>query len=206
MIVFFRAVKPLNFFVEQIFALQDLRPISIVENDRGFRALIHDAYGGHGYKMPVRSTFTKRLESRYEDTVASVIAEFKDADFVAATTDGWKSDHSGYDYTTITAHYVKDGVVVSRALQTLPCDFVHHTGPNLAKELRECFEKFGILDKLVALAKLPNVAIKATGAPHYSTKGYPFRNIQDGLRRIFESALEAASNRSRELADELGQP
>lgn len=27
-----------------------------------------------------------------------------------------------------------------------------------------------------------------------------------GLRRIFESALEAASNRSRELADELGQP
>lgn len=27
-----------------------------------------------------------------------------------------------------------------------------------------------------------------------------------GLRRVFESALEAASNRSRELADELGQP
>lgn len=27
-----------------------------------------------------------------------------------------------------------------------------------------------------------------------------------GLRRIFEAALEAASNRSRELADELGQP
>ena len=43
------------------------------------------------------------------------------------------------------------------------------------------------LDKLVALAKLPNVAIKATGAPHYSTKGYPFRNIQDGLHRIYDA-------------------
>ncbi|MBN9539145.1 MAG: amidohydrolase family protein [Alphaproteobacteria bacterium] len=43
------------------------------------------------------------------------------------------------------------------------------------------------LDKLVALARLPNVAIKATGAPHYSTQGYPFRNIQDGLHRIFDA-------------------
>ena len=32
---------------------------------------------------------------------------------------------------------------------------------------------FARLDKLVALAKLPNVAVKATGAPHYSTQPYP---------------------------------
>ena len=43
------------------------------------------------------------------------------------------------------------------------------------------------LDKLVALAKLPNVAVKATGAPHYSTQAYPYRNIQDGLHRIFDA-------------------
>src|ERR1700743_1779249 len=43
------------------------------------------------------------------------------------------------------------------------------------------------LDRLLALAKLPNVAVKATGAPHYSTQGYPFRNIQDGLHRIFDA-------------------
>ena len=48
-------------------------------------------------------------------------------------------------------------------------------------------EAFIHLDKLVALAKLPNVAVKATGAPHYSTQAYPFRNIQDGLRRIFDA-------------------
>jgi len=48
-------------------------------------------------------------------------------------------------------------------------------------------EAFIHLDELVALAKLPNVAVKATGAPHYSTEAYPFRNIQDGLHRIFDA-------------------
>jgi predicted TIM-barrel fold metal-dependent hydrolase len=46
---------------------------------------------------------------------------------------------------------------------------------------------FAKLDELVALAKLPNVAVKATGAPHYSTQGYPYRNIHDGLQRIFDA-------------------
>ncbi|MBV9562176.1 MAG: amidohydrolase family protein [Bradyrhizobium sp.] len=48
-------------------------------------------------------------------------------------------------------------------------------------------EAFIHLDELLALAKLPNVAVKATGAPHYSTEPYPFRNIQDGLHRIFDA-------------------
>jgi predicted TIM-barrel fold metal-dependent hydrolase len=48
-------------------------------------------------------------------------------------------------------------------------------------------EAFIHLDELVALAKLPNVAVKATGAPHYSTGPYPFRNIHDGLHRIFDA-------------------
>jgi predicted TIM-barrel fold metal-dependent hydrolase len=46
---------------------------------------------------------------------------------------------------------------------------------------------FGNLDELLPLAKLPNVAIKATGAPGYSTAAYPFRNIHDGLHRIFDA-------------------
>src|SRR3989442_512888 len=42
-------------------------------------------------------------------------------------------------------------------------------------------QAFIYLDELVKTAKLPNVALKATGAPHYSTQGYPFKNIHDGL-------------------------
>jgi predicted TIM-barrel fold metal-dependent hydrolase len=46
---------------------------------------------------------------------------------------------------------------------------------------------FANLDALLSLAKLPNVAIKATGAPAYSSAPYPFRNIHDGLWRIFDA-------------------
>jgi predicted TIM-barrel fold metal-dependent hydrolase len=46
---------------------------------------------------------------------------------------------------------------------------------------------FANLDALLALAKLPNVSIKATGAPAYSSHPYPFRNIHDGLHRIFDA-------------------
>ena len=43
------------------------------------------------------------------------------------------------------------------------------------------------LDELLALARLPNVAVKATGAPAYSTQPYPFRNLHDPLHRIFDA-------------------
>ncbi len=43
------------------------------------------------------------------------------------------------------------------------------------------------LDELLALARLPNVAIKATGAPGYSTQPYPYRNLHDPLHRIFDA-------------------
>ncbi len=46
---------------------------------------------------------------------------------------------------------------------------------------------FENLEELLALAKLPNVAVKATGAPAYSTERYPFKNIHDPLQRIFDA-------------------
>ncbi len=48
-------------------------------------------------------------------------------------------------------------------------------------------DAFANLDALLALAKLPNVSIKATGTPAYSSQAYPFRNIHDGLHRIFDA-------------------
>lgn len=43
------------------------------------------------------------------------------------------------------------------------------------------------LPDMLALAKHPNVAIKATGAPSYSSEPYPYRNIHEPLRRIYET-------------------
>jgi predicted TIM-barrel fold metal-dependent hydrolase len=43
------------------------------------------------------------------------------------------------------------------------------------------------LPELLALAKYPNVAVKATGAPSYSSEPYPHRDIHDHLHRIFDA-------------------
>jgi predicted TIM-barrel fold metal-dependent hydrolase len=40
---------------------------------------------------------------------------------------------------------------------------------------------------LLALAKLPNVAVKATGAPGYSAEAYPYPVMQTYLRQIFDA-------------------
>jgi predicted TIM-barrel fold metal-dependent hydrolase len=43
------------------------------------------------------------------------------------------------------------------------------------------------IPELLALAKLPNVAVKATGAPGYSSEAYPFRAMQTYLRQIYDA-------------------
>ena len=46
---------------------------------------------------------------------------------------------------------------------------------------------FANLSELLALARYPNVAIKATGAPSYSSAPYPYRNIHPYLRQIYDA-------------------
>ena len=46
---------------------------------------------------------------------------------------------------------------------------------------------FRHLPQLLALAKRPNVAVKTTSLPSYTTEPYPFRNLQEPIRRIVEA-------------------
>jgi predicted TIM-barrel fold metal-dependent hydrolase len=46
---------------------------------------------------------------------------------------------------------------------------------------------FADLPNMLALAKLPNVAVKLSGAPSYSSEPYPYRNIHGYLRQIVEA-------------------
>ena len=43
------------------------------------------------------------------------------------------------------------------------------------------------LSELLALAKYPNVAVKATGAPSYSSAPYPYRNIHTYIRQLYDA-------------------
>jgi predicted TIM-barrel fold metal-dependent hydrolase len=46
---------------------------------------------------------------------------------------------------------------------------------------------WGSLPALLALAKYPNVAVKATGAPSYSSGPYPYTDIHDYIHQIFDA-------------------
>lgn len=61
---------------------------------------------------------------------------------------------------------------------------VDHMGrPTGAKDA----EAFATLPELLALARHPNVAVKATAAPGYSSAPYPFSNIHDYLHQIYDA-------------------
>ena len=61
---------------------------------------------------------------------------------------------------------------------------VDHLGRPSGKTDDTAFEN---LSELLALAKHPNVAVKASGAPSYSTDPYPFRNIHGYLQQIYDA-------------------
>jgi len=44
-----------------------------------------------------------------------------------------------------------------------------------------------IQPQLVAAAKFPNVALKATGAPSYSSEAYPYRDIHGHIRQLYDA-------------------
>jgi L-fuconolactonase len=46
---------------------------------------------------------------------------------------------------------------------------------------------FQDVDKLLALARHPNVAVKASAVPCYSTAPYPYLNLHPYLRRVYEA-------------------
>ena len=48
----------------------------------------------------------------------------------------------------------------------------------------ECFAN---LSDMLALAKYPNVAIKASGAPSYSSGPYPYTSIHDYIHQIYDA-------------------
>jgi predicted TIM-barrel fold metal-dependent hydrolase len=43
------------------------------------------------------------------------------------------------------------------------------------------------MPQLLALARLPNVAVKATGVPHYASEAYPFPALHPYLRQVFDA-------------------
>jgi predicted TIM-barrel fold metal-dependent hydrolase len=61
---------------------------------------------------------------------------------------------------------------------------IDHLGVPLGAQGEAAFRQIPTLE---ALARHPNIAVKATGAPSYATDAYPYRSIHSNLHRIFDA-------------------
>ena len=48
-------------------------------------------------------------------------------------------------------------------------------------------EAFAGLPEVCALARRPNVAVKASALPCYTTEAYPFRGLHEHIRRVYDA-------------------
>ncbi len=61
---------------------------------------------------------------------------------------------------------------------------IDHLGAPLRSTGRDAYAR---LPAVLALARYPNVAVKASAAPGYSARGYPFVDVHDYLHAVFDS-------------------
>jgi L-fuconolactonase len=61
---------------------------------------------------------------------------------------------------------------------------IDHVGLNIRQKAPKVFED---LPAVCALAKHPNIAVKASGMPSLSTQEYPFRDLHDAIRRLVDA-------------------
>ena len=61
---------------------------------------------------------------------------------------------------------------------------INHFALTGKKKDAEAFTEF---DKLLALAKRPNVAVKASCMPFYTTEKYPFPSLRPYLRQVYDA-------------------
>jgi predicted TIM-barrel fold metal-dependent hydrolase len=64
---------------------------------------------------------------------------------------------------------------------------IDHIGRGGGRADKKDDAAYADLDEMLALAKLPNVGVKLSGAPSTSSEQYPYRNIHKYLQRIIEA-------------------
>ncbi len=93
------------------------------------------------------------------------------------------AERYGLPVATMAGRFLRDFKLIAEQHPRLRL-IVDHLGLARTGKDEAAFEH---MDDLLALARLPNVAIKATGAPGYSSEGYPYARLHDGLHRIFDA-------------------
>lgn len=131
-----------------IWIVKRCRPFSIVDDDE-LRLLFQMLY--KGVHIPSQSTISRHIKIFHTlclSKVVSTLREYKGAIHIGLDT--WTAGN-GTPFMGITIHRCVDGVI-----QSLILDFIYltanHSGEYLATEVYNCLERFGVTNKLLALA------------------------------------------------------
>jgi predicted TIM-barrel fold metal-dependent hydrolase len=93
------------------------------------------------------------------------------------------AEKAGVPFSTVASMFLKKFRWIAETHPNLKL-IIDHCGLNrLSKDAGALSD----LDEVVALAKLPNVALKATAVQAYSTESYPYKNMHDALHRLFDA-------------------
>lgn len=125
----------------------DYQPLSIVEN-AGF--LEYTKKLQPLYSVPSRKQLTTKLLPQEYDIIYSKLKSMLEtvAD-LSITTDMWTSD-CNKSYITVTCHFIFDNHLYSPVLATREV-FDSHSGVNIATNLKNIFNEWGIADKIVTM-------------------------------------------------------
>ena len=124
----------------------DLVPLSTVESPH-FRGVVNVLSQGR-YEAPKRKYFTDTLLPKlHENSTLQLKKEVEKLYGIGITTDGWTSSATE-NYLTYTAHYISEEWELKTRVLSTHCSEERHTADNLAKDMQETEQNWG-LDKLL---------------------------------------------------------
>jgi predicted TIM-barrel fold metal-dependent hydrolase len=88
------------------------------------------------------------------------------------------AERAGMPVALIGANYVKAMGPIAEKHRGLKLIVDHFGRPDA---------EWSVLPDVLALAKHPNVALKATGAPSYSSQPYPYRDIHGHIKKLYDA-------------------
>ena len=143
--------------------VRDMQPLSVVE-DQGFRTLVNAL--DKRYTIVARKTLRDSILPKvYNERKSALFMDLAKVDHVGITTDQWTS-RANEGYTTVTCHYTKDDWTLASPVLATRSSGERHTGENMAEELVEIFNEFGISKKVTAVvtdnAKNAKKAVRIT--------------------------------------------
>lgn len=162
----------------------DYQPFRVVE-DVGFKQFVRAL--NPNYELPSRQTISNSyIPSLYEECVLRVKEIISQVSSVSLTTDSWTSKTND-SFVGITVHFIDDEFRFRSVLLKCATFDQAHTGVNLAKDLKDVAEEWGLLKKIVLTvtdnaANIKAAVINELGWKHFGCYAHT-------LNLIVQSAL-----------------